>query len=124
MAVDPPDSYWGTDKPKPSCHGYLVMTATLLLKACFYPNTFFSFSFIFMFQQPNFKQKFVALLKRFKVTDEVSYDWAFKRSRLVECQKNCDGLYRARPLTQHCLEPLLPSVITSSSASALIHNTY
>lgn len=26
----------------------------------------------FLFQQPNFKQKFVALLKRFKVTDEVS----------------------------------------------------
>lgn len=26
----------------------------------------------FLLQQPNFKQKFVALLKRFKVTDEVS----------------------------------------------------
>lgn len=33
----------------------------------------FSFGLFCFLQQPNFKQKFVALLKRFKVTDEVSY---------------------------------------------------
>uniref|UniRef100_A0A8C4P5F1 Phosphofurin acidic cluster sorting protein 1-like n=1 Tax=Dromaius novaehollandiae TaxID=8790 RepID=A0A8C4P5F1_DRONO len=31
------------------------------------------FSLLFLFQQPNFKQKFVALLKRFKVTEEAGF---------------------------------------------------
>ena len=35
---------------------------------CYCVSVYLSFFFL---QQPNFKQKFVALLKRFKVTDEV-----------------------------------------------------
>uniref|UniRef100_A0A8C9Z264 Phosphofurin acidic cluster sorting protein 2-like n=1 Tax=Sander lucioperca TaxID=283035 RepID=A0A8C9Z264_SANLU len=40
-----------------------------------------------MTRQPNFKQKFVALLKRFKVTDEVSV------KRIIEVEEDLDLLY-------------------------------
>uniref|UniRef100_A0A3Q0RE81 Uncharacterized protein n=1 Tax=Amphilophus citrinellus TaxID=61819 RepID=A0A3Q0RE81_AMPCI len=41
--------------------------------------------------QPNFKQKFVALLKRFKVTDEVS--WEKKVDQTQEVEEDLDLLY-------------------------------
>lgn len=53
---NPMDVYW--EDRSAQRHVHLWMTVLFL--------------FFFLFQQPNFKQKFVALLKRFKVTDEVS----------------------------------------------------
>lgn len=53
--------------------------ADVPIKCYIYYNSFFLFLYLHLFgllsQQPNFKQKFVALLKRFKVTDEVSYNF-------------------------------------------------
>uniref|UniRef100_A0AAQ4PCQ1 Phosphofurin acidic cluster sorting protein 2 n=1 Tax=Gasterosteus aculeatus aculeatus TaxID=481459 RepID=A0AAQ4PCQ1_GASAC len=51
------DSYSSEQEASDDRHVHLWMTVLFL--------------FCFLFQQPNFKQKFVALLKRFKVTDEV-----------------------------------------------------
>lgn len=66
------------DLYEPSCHALFILTFTflccrggffsLLIECCF----FIVIIYLSLWQQPNFKQKFVALLKRFKVTDEVS----------------------------------------------------
>lgn len=76
---NPVESYW-IYMAEPSCHAYLILTFSFLSLFPFNPGTEGLFSlnwmwfliYFFLWQQPNFKQKFVALLKRFKVTDEVS----------------------------------------------------
>ncbi|MED6262556.1 Phosphofurin acidic cluster sorting protein 1 [Ataeniobius toweri] len=45
-------------------------------------------------QQPNIKQKFVALLKRFKVTDEVGFGLEHvSREQIQEVEEDLDELY-------------------------------
>lgn len=58
-------------RPPVTCHSsfFSVPTSSSILSSC--PTTSFSSAAGPFFQQPNIKQKFVALLKRFKVTDEV-----------------------------------------------------
>lgn len=69
--------------------------------------TFLLFS---VFQQPNFKQKFVALLKRFKVTDEV-------------CTQHCVVLRRKRSAHNHCDYYRLPCLTCEGCQGFLFLST-
>lgn len=60
-----------------------VPTSSSILSSC--PHHFFPPRLCPLLQQPNIKQKFVALLKRFKVTDEVRACGTVGRSVLFFC---------------------------------------
>lgn len=100
------------DKPEPGCHAYLTVTVISFSGGSFSHNCMF-----FFLQQPNFKQKFVALLKRFKVTDEVSVE---RINGLIDTQENMfnvrandvGNFRRVRHPSQcTCLEFLSPSLM-------------